>query len=203
MVLARKKFFFAPSVAMECRCIPSADRAFLSPCSRPYQKILPMDEIDRRILSLLQEDATAPVAQIADRVGLSSTPVWKRVQKLEQTGVIARRVAILDPEQIGIGLVVFVAVEALEHSAEWMAGFTTALADMPQVMDAYRIAGEADYMLRVAVADMAAFDAFYRALVAAVPLKNVTSCFAMERLKQTTAYLLPQSAFRDRRALED
>ncbi len=162
-----------------------------------------MDEIDRKLLALLQQDATAPMAQLADRVGLSPTPVWKRIQKLEQAGVIQRRVALVDPEQVGIGLIVFVAVEAPEHSGAWLATFAGAVADMPEVMDAYRMAGEVDYMLRVAVAGMAEFDAFYKRLIARVPLKNVTSRFAMERLKHTTAYPLLSHAFRDRRAPDD
>jgi Lrp/AsnC family transcriptional regulator len=158
-----------------------------------------MDEIDRKLLDLLQEDATAPIAQLADQVGLSPTPVWKRVQKMELTGVISRRVALLDPERVGIGLIVFVAIEATEHSPDWMTEFAAAIGAMPEVMDAYRMAGEVDYMLRVAVADMAEFDTFYKRLIAAVPLKNVTSRFAMERLKYTTAYPLAARAFRDRR----
>lgn len=159
-----------------------------------------MDEVDRKLLGLLQEDSTAAMAQLAEQVGLSPTPVWKRVQKMEQAGVIVRRVALLDPASVGIGLIVFVAIEAHEHSPEWLARFADAMTSMPEVMDAYRMAGEVDYMLRVAVADMAAFDEFYKRLIAAVPLKNVTSRFAMERLKQTTAYPLGAHAFRDRRA---
>ena len=158
-----------------------------------------MDDIDRKLLARLQIDATTPMAELADHVALSSTPVWKRIQKLEQAGVITGRVALLEPEMIGIGLIVFVAIEAHEHSPEWLAAFAHAMATMPEVMDAYRMAGEVDYMLRVAVPDMAEFDAFYKRLIAAVPLKNVTSRFAMERLKQTTAYPLPARAFRDRR----
>jgi Lrp/AsnC family transcriptional regulator len=159
-----------------------------------------MDEIDRKLLALLQADATLAMAQLADQVGLSATPVWKRVQKLEAAGVISRRVALVEPERIGVGLIVFVAIEAPEHSPEWMAGFAAAIDAMPEVMEAYRMAGEVDYMLRVAVPDMAEFDSFYKRLVAAVPLKNVTSRFSMERLKHTTAYPLPSRSFRDRRA---
>ena len=158
-----------------------------------------MDEVDRKLLALLQVDATLAMAQLADQVGLSPTPVWKRVQKLEAAGVITRRVALVAPERVGVGLIVFVAIEAPEHSPEWMAGFARAVAGLPEVMDAYRMAGEIDYMLRVAVPDMAEFDAFYKRLVAAVPLKNVTSRFSMETLKHTTAYPLPARAFRDRR----
>ena len=145
-----------------------------------------MDDVDRRLLALLQRDATVAMSELAELVGLSATPVWKRIQKLEQAGVILRRVALLDPEQVGVGLIVFVAIEAHEHTPGWLADFAAAIASMPEVMDAYRMAGEVDYMLRVAVT--------------AVPLKNVTSRFAMERLKGTTAYPLPAGAFRDRRA---
>lgn len=159
-----------------------------------------MDEVDRKLLALLQQDATVAMAELAEQVGLSATPVWKRIQKLEQAGVIVGRVALLNPEQVGVGLIVFVAIKAHEHTPDWMGRFAAAMASMPEVMDAYRMAGEVDYMLRVAVTDMGAFDGFYKRLIAAVPLKNVTSRFAMERLKGTTAYPLPAGAFRDRRA---
>lgn len=161
-----------------------------------------MDEVDRKLLALLQKDSTVPMAELADAVGLSPTPVWKRVQKMEQAGVITGRVALVEPSEVGIGLIVFVAIEAHEHSPDWLAAFARAMASMPEVMDAYRMAGEVDYMLRVAVPDMAEFDAFYKRLIVAVPLKNVTSRFAMERLKQTTAYPLAARAFRDRRATD-
>jgi Lrp/AsnC family transcriptional regulator len=158
-----------------------------------------VDEIDRKLLGLLQHDATPSIGDLADLVGLSATPVWKRIQRLEQSGVITRRVALLEPKQIGVGLVVFVAIEAHEHSPEWLAQFAATVEAMPEVMDAYRMAGEVDYMLRIAVADMEEFDAFYKQLIGTLRLKNVTSIFAMERLKHTTAYPLPAKAFRDRR----
>lgn len=159
-----------------------------------------MDEIDRRLLALLQGDATLSVAQLAGKVGLSPTPCWKRVQKLEASGVIARRVALVAPEAVGLGLHVFVAIEAGEHSPAWMQRFKDTVAAMPEIMEVYRMAGEVDYMLRVAVADMAAYDSFYRRLVEAVPMRDVTSRFAMERMKFTTAYPLGGAAFRDRTA---
>ncbi len=161
-----------------------------------------MDEVDRKLLALLQQDSTVAMSELARQVGLSPTPVWKRIQKMEQAGVVLRRVALVDPGQVGVGLIVFVAIEAHEHTPDWLADFASAVASMPEVMDAYRMAGEVDYMLRIAVADMAAFDGFYKRLIATVPLKNVTSRFAMERLKGTTAYPLPASAFRDRRPAE-
>ncbi len=161
-----------------------------------------MDDIDRKLLMRLQEDATISMADLADHVSLSATPVWKRIQKLEKAGVIKRRVALLEPELVGVGLTVLIAIEAHEHSSDWLAAFAAAIAGMPEVMDAYRMAGEVDYMLRVAVPNMTEFDAFYKRLIAAVPLKNVTSRFAMERLKQTTSYPLPARAFCDRRGAE-
>lgn len=151
-----------------------------------------MDKIDRRILVALQQDATVSIAEIATSVGLSQTPCWKRIQKLEASGVIERRVALVSPEKIGLGLTVFVSIETSDHSAPWLANFAQTVSAMPEVMDLYRMAGDVDYMLRVVVADMAAYDAFYKRLIAAVPLKNVTSRFAMERVKSTTAYALPE-----------
>jgi Lrp/AsnC family transcriptional regulator len=147
-----------------------------------------LDLIDRKIIAELQRDATLSIAQIAERVGLSQTPCWKRIQKLEQAGVILGRVALVAPEKIGLGLTVFVEIEAADHSAEWREGFARAVSAMPEVMELYRMAGDVDYLLRVAVADMAAFDGFYKRLTDAVTLKNVTSRFAMERIKSTTAY---------------
>jgi Lrp/AsnC family transcriptional regulator len=162
-----------------------------------------MDEIDRKLLQALQEDATLSVAQLADRVGLSPTPCWKRVQKLEAQGVIVRRVAIVDPARIGVALSVFVGVEAGAHTPEWLERFTTGVTAMPEVMAVHRMAGDIDYLLHVAVADMAEYDAFYKRLIAVAPMKNVTSRFAMERMKHTTAFPLHSGAFRDRRAIDD
>jgi Lrp/AsnC family transcriptional regulator len=150
-----------------------------------------LDRIDRKILALLQADATLSVAEIAKRVNLSQTPCWKRVQRLEATGVIRGRVAILDPQALGLGLTVFVAVETADHSAAWLARFAETVSAMPEVMELYRMAGETDYLLRIVVPDMPAYDAFYKKLIASMPLKNVTSSFAMERIKATTAYPIP------------
>jgi Lrp/AsnC family transcriptional regulator len=149
-----------------------------------------MDRTDLKILAILQEDASLPVAEVASRVNLSQTPCWRRIQKLEAQGVIERRVAILDPDSIGLGLSVFVEIEAADHSPEWLGTFAGTVAAMPQVMEVYRMAGDVDYMLRVAVGSMGEYDEFYRRLIAEVPLKNVTSRFAMERVKSTTAFPL-------------
>ena len=147
-----------------------------------------LDLIDRRIVAELMRDATLPVAQIADRVGLSQTPCWKRIQKLEAAGVLTGRVALADPARLGLGLTVFVGIEAPDHSAEWREAFARAVAALPEVMETWRMAGEIDYLLRVAVPDTSAFNALYRRLTDAVPIRNVTSHFAMERIKFTTAY---------------
>jgi len=150
-----------------------------------------MDSIDRKIVALLQEDASLSLAQIAHRVALSQSPCWKRIQRLEKAGVILRRVALVSPESIGMGLTVFVSIETGDHSTAWLSKFAQTVTSWPEVMEFYRMAGDIDYMLRVVVPDMQAYDAFYKRLIDAMPLKNVTSRFAMERIKSTTAYPLP------------
>lgn len=147
-----------------------------------------LDLIDRKIVATLMRDATLPVAQIADRVGLSQTPCWKRIQKLEANGVLTGRVALGNPGKLGFGLTVFVGIEAPDHSKEWRESFTRITQSMPEIMEVWRMAGDMDYLLRVAVADMAAFDLFYKRMTDAIAIKNVTSHFAMERMKYTTAY---------------
>ncbi|HUZ34288.1 MAG TPA: Lrp/AsnC family transcriptional regulator [Xanthobacteraceae bacterium] len=150
-----------------------------------------MDAIDRKILGVLQNDASLSVADIGNKVGLSSTPCWKRIQRLEADGVILRRVALVDQDRIGLGISVFVSVETGDHSQEWLERFAKTVGAMPEVMEFYRMAGDVDYMLRVVVPDMAGYDAFYKRLIATVPLKNVTSRFAMEKIKSTTALPIP------------
>ena len=150
-----------------------------------------LDAIDRKILMVLQDDASLSVAEIGDRVGLSSTPCWKRIQRLEADGVITKRVALVDQNKIGLGISVFVSVESSDHSDAWLKKFAEAVSAMPEVMEFYRMAGDVDYMLRVVVADMQAYDVFYKKLISAVPLKNVTSRFAMEKIKSVTALPIP------------
>jgi Lrp/AsnC family transcriptional regulator len=146
-----------------------------------------MDAIDRKILAVVQQDASLSVAEIGQRVGLSSTPCWKRLQRLEADGVIIKRVALVAPEKVGLGITVFVSIETGDHSNEWLKKFADVVSAMPEVMEFYRMAGDVDYMLRVVVTDIAGYDGFYKKLIATVPLKNVTSRFAMERIKSTTA----------------
>jgi Lrp/AsnC family transcriptional regulator len=150
-----------------------------------------MDAIDRKILAVLQDDASLSVAEIGNRVGLSSTPCWKRIQRLEADGVIQKRVAIVDQDRIGLGISVFVSIETGDHSQDWLDRFAKTVTAMPEVMEFYRMAGDVDYMLRVVVPDIAGYDTFYKRLIASVPLKNVTSRFAMEKIKSTTALPIP------------
>ena len=150
-----------------------------------------LDAIDRKSLMVLQDNASLSVAEIGDRVGLSSTPCWKRIQRLEADGVILRRVALVDQNKIGLGISVFVSVESSDHSEAWLKKFADAVSAMPEVMEFYRMAGDVDYMLRVVVADMPNYDIFYKKLIATVPLKNVTSRFAMEKIKSVTALPVP------------
>lgn len=156
-----------------------------------------MDAIDRKILTVLQDNANISIADLADRVGLSQTPCWKRIQRLEATGVILKRVALVAPEKIGLGLTVFVQIETGDHSGPWLDKFAETVSAMPEVIELYRMAGDVDYMLRVVVADMAQYDGFYKRLINTIPLKNVTSRFAMERIKSTTAFQVPPAPRRD------
>ena len=146
-----------------------------------------MDAIDRNILARLQENAAQPVAEIARKVGLSVTPCWRRIQRLEETGVIRKRVALLDGKKVGVSMLVFVALRTNQHNAEWLAEFAHSISAMPEVVEFYRMSGEVDYMLREVVANMNAYDALYRRLISEVQLTDVSSSFAMEEIKFTKA----------------
>ena len=146
-----------------------------------------MDKIDRKILALLQKDATTPVAEIGRKVGLSTTPCWRRIQKMEEDGIIKGRVAVLDPAKINAGVTVFVSIRTNEHNEAWMRKFAAVVDDFSEVVEFYRLSGDTDYLLKVLVKDIAAYDAFYRRLISAVPLSDVSSAFAMEQIKSTTA----------------
>ena len=151
-----------------------------------------MDQIDRQILMQLQHNAAQPVADIARKVGLSATPCWRRIQRMEETGIIRKRVALLDSKAIGVGMSVFVAVRTDQHNSEWLENFAGMVAEMDEVVEFYRMSGEVDYLLRVVVPDMSAYDRFYRKLIANVQLTDVSSSFAMEEIKYTTALPLPE-----------
>ncbi len=145
-----------------------------------------MDDLDRKILRILQVDASLPVEQIAEMVHSSKSPVWSRIRKLKQRGIIAREVAVLNAEQLDQAQVFFVAVKTDKHAAEWLAQFTSAVEDMPEIQEAHRLAGEIDYLLKVRVRDTRAFDDFYKRLVGRIALFAVTSSLSMETIKETT-----------------
>jgi Lrp/AsnC family transcriptional regulator len=142
-----------------------------------------LDTIDRAILRLISIDASLSLNDIADKVGLTATPCWKRIKRMEETGVIRARVALLDADKLGLPVSVFVSVETSDHSAEWLAKFAGTVAATPEIVGAWRMSGDVDYLLHVIVPDIAAYDLFYKKLIAAVPLRNVSSRFAMERMK--------------------
>jgi Lrp/AsnC family transcriptional regulator len=148
---------------------------------------LVLDSKDRRILDALQDDAMTPIAEIAERVGLSTTPCWRRIQRLEKGGVIRRRVALLNADSLNVPVSVFVAVRTNQHSAAWVAQFRKTLEAIPEIVEAYRMSGEIDYLLRVVVPDIAGYDLVYKQLIEKIEFADVTSSFSMEELKHTTA----------------
>ena len=151
-----------------------------------------LDRIDREILSLLQSDASLPIQQIADRVGLSVNPCWRRIRRLEADGIIQRRVAIVDPAKVGLGLTIFVRVKTREHSAAWAEKLAEVIASMDEISECHRIGGDVDYLLKVTVPDIAGYDRVYKELIARVPnLTDVSALFSMERLKSSTRLSIP------------
>ena len=146
-----------------------------------------MDRLDRKILECLQDDSSQSVADIAEHIGLSTTPCWRRIQKLEKSGVIRKRVALLDRHQLNLGVDVFVAIRTNQHNARWFEDFSAAVDDFPEVVEFCRMSGDIDYLMRIVVEDIAAFDNFYKRLIERVELSDVSSSFAMEQIKYTTA----------------
>lgn len=146
-----------------------------------------LDELDRNILALLQRDSSLSLDEIARRVGASKTPVWNRIRKLKASGVIRAEVALLDPEKLGLESCFFVLIRTSQHDAEWLDRFLRAVRSRPEVIEAHRLAGDIDYILKVQVPNARAYDDFYRALIKEVSIFNVTSTLSMEVLKSTTA----------------
>ncbi len=146
-----------------------------------------MDEMDRKILNCLQTDATLSISEISDRVGLSPTPCWRRIQNLETRGVIRKRVALLDRDQMNVGVTVFVSLKTNQHTQEWLENFAGLMHDFPEVMEFYRMSGGVDYLLKIVVPDIAAYDAVYKRLIEKIDLFDVSSAFAMEEIKCETA----------------
>lgn len=145
-----------------------------------------MDRIDRKILALIQKDATLSTAEIARRVGLSTTPCWRRIQNMQKAGVIRARVALLDRDKLNLGVDVFVAIRTNQHNMKWFQRFAEVVDNLPEVVEFYRMSGEVDYLMRVVVSDITAFDNFYKRLIERIDVTDVSSSFAMERMKYTT-----------------
>jgi Lrp/AsnC family transcriptional regulator len=146
-----------------------------------------LDAIDRKILEMVQQDAGLQVSEIASRVGLSQTPCWRRIQRLKEGGVITRNVMLLDPRKINVGVTVFVAVRTNTHTQAWFDRFKSVVEAIPEVVEFYRMSGEIDYLLRVVVPDIAGYDSVYKRLISDTQLADVSSSFAMEEIKFTTA----------------
>lgn len=145
-----------------------------------------LDKFDKHILETLQNDATLAIQEIADRVGLSSTPCWRRIQRLEQEGYIEKRVALLSSEKLNVGVTVFVAIKTNQHNKQWYSLFSAVVEAIPQIVEFYRMSGDTDYLLRVVVPDIKSFDRVYQRLISEIELTDVSSSFAMEQIKFTT-----------------
>jgi Lrp/AsnC family transcriptional regulator len=151
-----------------------------------------LDRIDRQILGLIQADASLPIQQVADKVGLSVNPCWRRIRQMESAGIIQGRVALVDPEKVGLGLTVFVRVKTREHSADWARTLNEVIAAMPEILECHRIGGDVDYLLKVVVQNMADYDRTYKELIERLPsLADVSALFSMERLKSVTGLPIP------------
>jgi len=149
-------------------------------------KPVKLDTFDLKILSKLQNDATLPLEELAEQVGLSSSPCWRRIRRLEDAGFVSRRVAILDRRKLNLGVTVFIAVRTNQHSAEWLENFKNAVQHLPEIVDFYRMSGTIDYLLKAYLPDIESYDSLYQKLISRVQLADVTSMFAMEEIKSTT-----------------
>lgn len=159
--------------------------------SDPQQNPVRLDALDRKILSLLQQDASLPLEEIASRTGASRTPVWNRIRRMREQGVIRGQVALLDAESLGLEACFFVLVRTTEHDADWAARFLTAVRARPEVVEAHRLAGDIDYILKVVVRNARAYDRFYQSLISEVRIQNVTALLSMEEMKATHALPIP------------
>ena len=146
-----------------------------------------LDQVDRKILHYLQHDASMTIKELAEKVHLSSTPCWKRIQRMEENGIIRSRVALLDPEKVDRGITVFLAVKTDKHNAEWSRRFAEVMSSFSEIVEIYRMSGEVDYLLRIVVPDIPAYDALYKSIISKIDLTDMTSMFAIEQMKYTTA----------------
>jgi len=182
-------------VAKSWTAAPADATMLLDPArSSPYRL---MDRLDRRILELLQHDGSLSAAEIAERIGLSKAPCWRRIQRLQETGVIARTVALVDPKAVNLGTTVFVTVKTSNHSAAWFEQFVRTVRDIPEITEIHRVSGEVDYLLRIVVPNIDAYDVVYKRLIAGCAFLDVSASFSLETIKQTTALPLDYVATDD------
>lgn len=146
-----------------------------------------IDDADRKILAILQVDASISLEEIAGRTAMATNTAWRRIKRLEEIGVIQKRVALINPEAVGLGMTVFVAIKTADHSDEWLEGFAKAVALIPEVVEFYRMSGDTDYLLKLLVESIADYDRVYKKLIRSAKLNDVSSSFAMETIKYTTA----------------
>ncbi len=149
-----------------------------------------MDDIDKSILSALQEDADATISDIADRAGVSQTPCWKRIKKLQETGIIRKKVTLVDPEAIGLKLAGYVQIKTSQHTQAWAKNFNAAVMKIPEIIECHRMTGDIDYMIKIIAPDMKGYDAIYKRLIKSIDLSDVSVSFSMETIKSTTRYPL-------------
>jgi Lrp/AsnC family transcriptional regulator len=155
-----------------------------------------IDRTDRRILQYLQQNADMPITELADRIGLSKNPCWRRVQKLQQAGVIKKTVALLDARKLNVGVTVFVNIRINTHSADWLQRFARVINDIPEVVEFYRMSGNVDYLLKVVVPTVEAYDVVYKKMIGEIEIFDVSSYFAMEEIKNTTELPLDYTHYR-------
>lgn len=153
----------------------------------PRKEKISLDLVDRKILHFLQQDASITIKELAEKVHLSPTPCWKRIQRMEENGVIRSRVVLLDPEKVDAGITVFLAIKTDKHNAEWSQKFAEVMSSFPEIVEIYRMSGEVDYLLRIVVPDIPAYDTLYKNIIGKIALTDMTSMFAMEQMKYTTA----------------
>ncbi|MBS0418604.1 MAG: Lrp/AsnC family transcriptional regulator [Proteobacteria bacterium] len=146
-----------------------------------------MDKLDRKILELLQKDGGLTAAELAERIGLSKAPCWRRIKRLQEDGVIKQSVALLDARSLNLGTTVFVTLKTANHSEAWFERFVKAVRDIPEVVEIHRMSGDVDYLMRIVVPDIDAYDVVYKRLIAAVEFKDVSASFSLETIKYTTA----------------
>lgn len=153
----------------------------------PHKEKISLDQVDRKILHFLQRDASITIKELAEKVHLSPTPCWKRIQRMEENGVIRSRVVLLDPDKVEAGITVFLAIKTDKHNADWSQKFSEVMSSFPEIVEIYRMSGEVDYLVRIVVPDIPAYDALYKNIIGKIALTDMTSMFAMEQMKYTTA----------------